>query len=121
MLYLIVVALGILIGKLSDKLLTPEAVKQGKRRTMVIVFMALSSIVLLITVVNNEILVLLLISLSLTCISSAITLNIALTNDLVSDPSIAGTAFGILILGALISFMLTRKSLTFDKAVLQNR
>ncbi len=151
--YLIAVVLGILIGKLSDNILTPEAVKQGKRRTMVIVFMALSSIVLLTTVISNEFVVLLLISLSLTFISSAITLNIALTNDLISDPSIAGTAFGILILGgnifgltapiltgyivkatgnfdsafflaggllilgALISFMLTKKPLSFDKAI----
>jgi ACS family glucarate transporter-like MFS transporter len=109
--YLIAVILGIVVGKLSDHILTPDKIQQGKRRSMVIVFMMLSSIVLLTTTVNNEYVVLLLISLSLTCISSAITLNIALTNDLVSDPRIAGTAFGILILGGNI-FGLTAPVLT---------
>jgi len=97
--YLISVVLGILIGKLSDSILTPEAVKQGKRRTLLIVFILLSSVVLLTNVVNNQWVVVVLISLALTSISSALTLNIAMCNDLVWDPTMAATALGFQILG----------------------
>jgi ACS family glucarate transporter-like MFS transporter len=97
--YLISVVLGIMIGKLSDSILTPEAVKQGKRRTLLIVFILLSSVVLLTNVVNNQWVVVALISLALTSISSALTLNIAMCNDLVWDPSMAATALGFQILG----------------------
>jgi ACS family glucarate transporter-like MFS transporter len=97
--YLISVVLGILIGKLSDSILTPEAVKQGKRRTLLIIFILLSSVVLLTNVVSNQWVVVALISLALTSISSALTLNIAMCNDLVWDPTMAATALGFQILG----------------------
>jgi ACS family glucarate transporter-like MFS transporter len=42
---------------------------------------------------------LVLVSASLTCISSALTLNIAMTSDLVWNPNMVGTAMGLLILG----------------------
>jgi MFS family permease len=122
--YLVAAVVGILIGKLSDGLLTPEAMKQGKRRTMVIIFILLSTVVLLMNVVTKEYLILLLVSMSLTCISSALTLNIAMTNDLVWDHGMAGTALGILIMGG-ISFSLlapivtgyiVEKTGSFDKA-----
>jgi ACS family glucarate transporter-like MFS transporter len=45
---------------------------------------------------------LLLISISLACISSALSLNIALTNDLVWNPAIVGLATSFLILGGNI-------------------
>ena len=44
--YLFAVALGLLIGKLSDSMLTKEAIRQGKRRTLLIVFILLSCVVL---------------------------------------------------------------------------
>ena len=91
--------LGILIGKLSDSILTPEAVKQGKRRQLLIVFILLSSVVLLTNLVSNQWVVVVLIAVALTSISSALTLNIAMCNDLVWDPSMAATALGFQILG----------------------
>ena len=103
--YCVAAVLGILIGKLSDSVISPEAMKQGKRRTMLIIFILLSTAVLLTNVVTREYQILFLVSTSLTCISSALTLNIALTNDLVWDHEMAGTAVGILILGG-ISFSL---------------
>ena len=81
---------GIYFGRLSDKILTPEALKQGKRRTLLIVFILLSSTVFLITVTANELVVLFLISMSLSCISTATVLNNALTNDLVENPNMVG-------------------------------
>jgi sugar phosphate permease len=104
--YLAAAVLGIIIGKLSDSVLTPEAVKEGKRRSMLITFILLSSSVFLINVVNNEYLALLLIAFSLVCISSALTLNIALTNDLVWRHNAVGTALGILVMGGITCGML---------------
>jgi len=104
--YLIAAVLGILIGKLSDTLLTGEAVKQGKRRTLLVMFIFLSSCVFLVNMVSNEYVVLMLIAVSLVCISSALTLNIAMTNDLVWQHNMVGTALGILITGGITFGML---------------
>jgi MFS family permease len=100
--YVVAVILGLLIGKLSDAVLTRESIRQGKRRTLLIVFILLSCTVLLINVVANELLLLLLISISLACISSALSLNITLTNDLVWNPEMVGVAMGFLMLGGNI-------------------
>jgi MFS family permease len=100
--YTVAVVLGILIGKLSDSILTHEAVRQGKRRSLLIVFILLSSVVILTNMFSNEYLLLILISMSLTCISSALSLNIAMTSDLVWNSSMVGTAISIIILGGNI-------------------
>lgn len=91
--------LGIAVCKLSDTLLTPEKVLQGRRRIMVITFMALSSIFIFTTVVDNPIMIFIIITLVKTFLSSTIGLNMTLTNDLVANPAVAGSAFGILLLG----------------------
>ncbi len=100
--YVVAVVLGLLIGKLSDSILTREAVRQGKRRTLLIVFILLSGVVLVTNMVANQYVLLLLISISLACISGALSLNIALTNDLVWNPEMVGTAIGFLMLGGNI-------------------
>jgi sugar phosphate permease len=97
--YMVAVVLGLLIGRLSDRMLSREGIRQGKRRSILIVFILLSGVVLLTNMVGSEYLLLLLISISLACISSALSLNIALTNDLVWNPAMVGTAIGFLILG----------------------
>jgi ACS family glucarate transporter-like MFS transporter len=97
--FLVAVILGIFIGKISDQILDADKMKKGHRRTAVITFMLLSSIVLLTNMIRNEFVVLALISISLTSISSAITLNIALANDLITEPRVTGTGIGIQILG----------------------
>ena len=100
--YVVAVGLGLLIGKLSDSLLSREAIRQGQRRTLLILFILLSGVVLMTNMVRNEYLLLFLISVSLASISSALSLNIALTNDLVWNPAMVGTAVGFLILGGNI-------------------
>jgi sugar phosphate permease len=100
--HIFAMVLGLLVGKLSDSLLTHEAVWQGKRRSLLIVFILLSGAVLLTNMVANEYLLLVLLSFSLVCISSALSLNIALTSDLVWNPAMVGTAMGFLILGGNI-------------------
>jgi MFS family permease len=100
--YILAVPFGLLVGKLSDSFLSPADVKEGKRRTLLIVFILLSGVVLSTNMVVNQFALLCLISLSLACISGALSLNIALTSDLVWNPEIVGTAIGILILGGNI-------------------
>jgi ACS family glucarate transporter-like MFS transporter len=100
--YLIATLLCVFIGNLSDKLLTPEGVRQGKRRKLLLLFIVLSGMVVLTNVVANQYLMLILVCASLTCISSALTLNIAMTSDLVWNPNMVGTALGISILGGII-------------------
>jgi len=100
--YVVAVVLGLLIGKLSDIVLTAEAIRQGKRRTLLIVFILLSGVVLLTNLVVNEYLLLILVSISLACICGALSLNIALTNDLVWNPEMVGTTIGFLMLGGNI-------------------
>ena len=122
--YLIAAVLGILIGKLSDTLLTREAVKQGKRRTLLVFFILLSSCIFLVNTVGSEYVVLVLIAISLVCISSALTLNIAMTNDLVWQHNMVGTALGILITGGitfgmlapLITGYIVKETGSFDEA-----
>ena len=99
--YLVAAVMGVCVGRLSDSLLTEKAVRQGRRRSLLIVFILLSTSVLLTNVVRNEYLVLLLISLSLSFIGTAVTLNIALSSDLVWNPNMVGTAMGISILGGI--------------------
>lgn len=100
--YLVAVVLGLVVGKLSDSILTPEAIREGKRRSLLFIFILLSSVVLSTNMVNNEYLFLLLISLALTFISSALSLNIAMTSDLVWNPNMVGTATGFSIVGGNI-------------------
>jgi ACS family glucarate transporter-like MFS transporter len=100
--YVVAMALGLLVGKISDTLLTDEAVRQGKRRGLLIVFILLSGTVLLTNLIANPLLLLLVISICLACISSALSLNIALTSDLVWNSEMVGTATGFIILGGNI-------------------
>jgi ACS family glucarate transporter-like MFS transporter len=97
--FLAAVILGIFIAKISDKILDPDKQKKGQRRIAVITFLLLASVVFVTNMVSNEFVVLALISLSVTSVSSAITLNIALTNDLVAEPRVMGTMVGITTVG----------------------
>jgi sugar phosphate permease len=100
--YVVAVLLGMLIGKFSDSLLSREAIRQGKRRKLLVLFILLSGTVLLTNMVANEYLLLILLAISLACISGALSLNIALTNDLVWNSEMVGIAIGFLILGGNI-------------------
>jgi ACS family glucarate transporter-like MFS transporter len=66
---------------------------------MMLMFMLLSSVLLLAAFIDDQYAILILFAISLSAIASALSLNVALTNDLVKDPTISGSAFGILILG----------------------
>jgi ACS family glucarate transporter-like MFS transporter len=71
----------------------------------------LSSVVFFTTLINDEYLILALITLSVTALACSTSLNLALTNDLIGDPTIAGSVFGIVVLGGNV-FGLTAPMLT---------
>jgi MFS family permease len=100
--YFISVLLGILLGMISDRLLTAETRNSGKRRYGVVISMLISSVVLFTPFVESVTMLVLLITISLTFISTAVTLNITLTNDLLKLPSNSGKANSLLIFGGNI-------------------
>jgi ACS family D-galactonate transporter-like MFS transporter len=97
--YAAAVPCGMLLGQLSDRMLRRASVASGARRTIIAAALLVSSVILLTPFVSNIWLILALFSISLTCVSTAMGLNIALTNDLLADGRQAATAVSILILG----------------------
>jgi len=100
--YLIGGVVEVSLGKISDKMLTSEEVGQGKRRNQVAIFLACTAVVLLINVVSTSFAIIAIITIALSCNSSVIMFNYALTGDLVEDPHLIGTAFGIMQFGGNI-------------------
>jgi ACS family glucarate transporter-like MFS transporter len=91
--------LGILLGRLSDRLLTRDAVGQGRRRTMGVVMMLSSTVILFTPWIENIWLMVVLFTLSLTGMATAISLNFSLVNDLLRNPEDSGKAMAILVVG----------------------
>jgi len=97
--YLVGVVLEIFFGRLSDRILTPERLLRGGRRNQVILFLILSSVILLISVVHSKWAILALISVALSFNTTTVTFMYSLTNDLVEDTHLTGAAFGIMLVG----------------------
>lgn len=93
------VVLTVLLGRLSDSRLSPEAVKEGGRRHMVAAMMLVAAVILFAPLVTNVYLILLLITVALSGVATTIGLNIALLSDLLRSTGDAGRATGLLILG----------------------
>ena len=91
--------LGILLGRLSDRILTRNALGQGRRRSMGVVMMLFSAVILLTPFVDSIWILLLLFTLSLTGMATAIALNFSLVNDLLRNPEDSGKAMSILTVG----------------------
>ena len=97
--YAAAVPLGLLLGVVSDRFLRRSGTAGGQRRRLVAAALLVSSVILLTPYVSNIWLILALFSISLTCVSTAMGMNIALTNDLLVDGAQAGAATSLLILG----------------------
>jgi ACS family glucarate transporter-like MFS transporter len=91
--------LGIILGRISDRLLTPDAISKGRRRTMGIVMMLMSSVILFTPFVEQIWLLLMLFTVSLAGMATAISLNFSLVNDLLRNPEDSGKAMSILVVG----------------------
>ena len=96
------VILTVLLGKLSDSLLTEASARSGGRRRMGALLMLFGSVILLTPLVGNVYLVLGLITIALAGVASAVALNIALIGDLLRTSADSGRATGLLILGGNI-------------------
>lgn len=97
--YAVAVPGTMLMGALSDRLLRDVGVTSGRRRAMVVIMLLCSSGILMTPWITETWVLLTLFSISLTCIGSAVGLNITLTNDLLIDPGNAGRANGFLVTG----------------------
>jgi len=90
---------GIVISRVSDWYVSRERASGGERRRAVILLMVLSAALVIVPFVENLGVVLTLFAWTLTMANTAVTLNIALTSDLIVDEASGGLAFGLLILG----------------------
>ena len=92
---MVAVVVALSCGRLSDRFLTAESIRKGKRRNVVIMLFLLSTIVMLINVVQSEradvVILALAMSFNLTCL----TLNLALTSDLIEDTQMSGMVFAM--------------------------
>ncbi|HTT40141.1 MAG TPA: MFS transporter [Burkholderiales bacterium] len=91
--------LGIALGRVSDRLLQRQEVGEGRRRSMGVVMMLSSAVILFTPFVDQIWLILALFTLSLTGMATAISLNFSLVNDLLRNPEDSGKAMSILIVG----------------------
>jgi ACS family glucarate transporter-like MFS transporter len=96
------VILTVLVGRLSDSLLTEESARSGGRRRLGALLMLCGSVILLTPLVDSVYLVLVLITIALGGVASAVALNIALIGDLLRSSADSGRATGLLILGGNI-------------------
>ena len=99
MIYSAAAILSILIARGSDWFVTREQAGGGERRLVVILMMVLSVALVLVPYVQNLVIIVFLFAWTLTMITTAIPLNIALTSDFIVDEATGGFAFGLVILG----------------------
>ncbi|MCZ8516614.1 MFS transporter [Paenibacillus filicis] len=100
--YAIAVVLGLILGWISDRLLKGKDLTKGGRRNVVAVSLLFSSVVLFTPFVSSIWVVLALITVSLASISTALSMNTALTSDLLHDAKLTGVTISILFLGGNI-------------------
>ncbi len=97
--FLFATVFALIVGRMSDVRMTAERLAQGGRRNAVVLFLLLSAVVGCVTLVDNHFLIFLFVGLALAFTTTALSLNLALTNDLIKDSSVTGTAIGIQVLG----------------------
>jgi MFS family permease len=100
--YVVAMVLGITLGVVFDRMLDADARASGRRRLMVAACLLVSSVVLITPFVSSIAVLIVLISISLTCVSSAVSMNLALLADLLRSPRLAGRANSIAMIGGNI-------------------
>jgi len=94
--YLGAAVLVMLIGRVSDMLVGPQAAAKGGRRFVVGAVLVASSAIFLVPMLTSTWAILTVITLSLATCASAISLNLSLVNDLVRSSQDVGTAAGFI-------------------------
>lgn len=85
----------IAFGRFSDRIFTEENLSKGTRRKVVITLLLLCPVVMLINVVHREMAVLVVLALATSFNLASLTLNLALTGDLIQEPRMAGMVFAM--------------------------
>jgi ACS family glucarate transporter-like MFS transporter len=94
----VAVPLSIVIGLVSDRLLSKETLLAGGRRAMVMLCLLLAATLALVPFTDNTILIITLFAVSLTGINAAISLSLSLVTDLVHRARDVGKAISLVIL-----------------------
>jgi MFS family permease len=102
----IAVPVSIAIGLASDRLLRTNSLLAGGRRTMVILCVLLSAVIVFVPFTDNTSLILALFALSLSGINAAISLNLTLVTDLVHRARDVGKAISLTILSGNVCGLL---------------
>jgi ACS family glucarate transporter-like MFS transporter len=93
--YLIAMVAVLSFSRLSDRLLTPEGIRQGKRRNVVITLLLCCTVVMAINFVESQTGLLVVLSLAMSFNLTCLTLNLILTNDLLEDANLAATVLAM--------------------------
>jgi ACS family glucarate transporter-like MFS transporter len=97
--YVVAMVFGIGLGMVFDRMLDAGAIASGRRRLMVAGCLLVSSVVLLTPFVSSVAVIIVLISVSMTCIATAVSMNLALLGDLLRSRNLAGRATSIAMIG----------------------
>ncbi|WP_347557491.1 MFS transporter [Robbsia sp. KACC 23696] len=114
------VVFAILIGGISDRMLSAESCANGGRRNMVAASMLLTSVVLATPFVDNVWMMVGIFTLSLTGAQAALAMNIALIGDLLPSSQEVGRATGLLITGGASFAMIAPIATGFVVAMTQS-
>lgn len=86
--------LTILLGKISDHVLTPEALRAGKRRYAIVALALGAAVMVFAPIAESQVTLLVLLTISLACVQSVFVNTYSLTNDLLHAGNNIGTAVG---------------------------
>ena len=100
--FLVGAALIILTNWIGDRMLTPDTMRRGSRRLVVVACLVLCSLGLAIPFVNSLTLVVILTIFPVSFGNTATATNAALTNDLLRSQADSGRAFAFMVLGGNI-------------------
>lgn len=95
--YLVACAMTIAIGAIADRVIGPAGARTGKRRILVAALLVGSSAMALSPFTDSSAIILMLLTISLACIQSALAMNYALTSDLLRHGQSVGTLTGLLL------------------------
>lgn len=97
--YLVATVVGIPLGIVVDRTLDVDARSSGRRRIIVACSLAVSAVVLLTPFIASLTVITILLSISMTALATAISMNLALLSDLLRAPRFAGRATSIAVVG----------------------
>lgn len=92
--YLGAMVLTLVLGKLSDRVLSPAALQAGKRRYAVVVLALGAAVMVFAPVVESQVTLLVLLTISIACVQSVFVNTYSLTNDLLHAGKSIGSAIG---------------------------